>query len=191
VVAIRRSARTLIDLGLVEGESDTSAWSPYLMRVILNATLRRDETWGGRLERFLESTDALYEPAALPRYDVFISFASVDFIAASNLSLQLKSRGHRCFLANSTIRAGQLWADELRDALQTSRGVVVVASAHTVESTWVLGEIGAAWAIGIPLLLGTIDAAQELVSPVRALGTECLPLADLDGLSARIAGWRS
>lgn len=157
VYVIPRSATSLADLGLAERDDDADDESGdldvFLARELAYHRVRLDETWGPRLERFLTGPDAAFEPDPLPVYDAFISFTSPDFLVASELTLQLQARDVRCFLANTTISAGSLWNDEIRLALHASRRFVLVASGHVARSSWVMSEVGAAWVLGLPIVV--------------------------------------
>jgi hypothetical protein len=152
---VPRSATSLVELELIEPGKDASGSELNLHRMHFFAyhSVRLDPDWGPRLNRFLAGPDALFEPDPLPIYDAFVSFSTADFLSASNLALTLEKQGARCFLANTSISAGSLWNDELRVALKASRRLVLVASGQAAESSWVLSEIGAAWMLGLPIIV--------------------------------------
>jgi hypothetical protein len=157
IFVVPRTVRSIEGLELAETDHEsntsTSELDFYKVRLLAFQTVRLDETWGSRLNTFLEGPDALFVPDPLPLYKAFISFSSVDFLQASQLALELTERGIRCFLANTSISAGSLWNDELRVALRASRCLVLLASGASAESSWVLSEVGAAWILDIPILL--------------------------------------
>jgi hypothetical protein len=152
---VPKSATSLVELELIKPGKDTSGSEPNLNRLQFFAyhSVRLNSTYGPRLSRFLAGPDALFEPDPLPIYDAFVSFSTADFLPASNLALTLENQGTRCFLANTSISAGSLWNDELRVALKASRRLVLVASGQAAESSWVLSEIGAAWMLGLPIIV--------------------------------------
>jgi TIR domain len=151
---VPKSATSLVELKLIEPSKDASGELDLaLLRMVAYNAVRLDSTYGPRLSRFLAGPDALFEPDPLPIYDAFVSFSTADFLSASNLALTLENQGVRCFLANTSISAGSLWNDELRVALKASRRLVLVASGQAAESSWVLSEIGAAWMLGLPIIV--------------------------------------
>jgi TIR domain len=151
---IPSSATSLFDLKLKPSkDAEDSDLDLFSLRLFAYNTVRLDSTYGPRLLRFLEGPDSLFEPDPIPLYDAFVSFSTADFLSASSIALSLERKGTRCFLANTSISAGSLWNDELRVALRASRRLVLVASGQAAESSWVLSEIGAAWMLGLPIIV--------------------------------------
>jgi hypothetical protein len=179
---IPKSATSLVELKLEPSEdASDSELNLGLLRLVAYNTVRLDSTYGPRLGRFLAGPDTLFEPDPLPIYDAFVSFSTADFLSASNLALTLENQGARCFLANTSISAGSLWNDELRLALRASRRLVLIASGQAAESSWVLSEIGAAWMLGLPIIVVPTGDVPWVPSPL--LDREQVRLVQYDDIA--------
>jgi hypothetical protein len=116
---------------------------------------------------------------------VFISHASSDQVYARKLRNLLVQRASENVFLTEDLNAGGKWQDKLRDALSRADVVVAILTPASVHSSWVLHEIGAAWALGkpiipvvsrrdvlnhIPISLENIQAIhlQEVESPANA-----------------------
>lgn len=138
------------------------------MRLGIRWSLTKDDTYGPRVKRFLRSPDATREAAPLLRYDAFISHSALDAPFAAAFVGELRRLDVTCFLAEITLTAGRLWADELRGALLSSRVGVILLTPKSVASAWVHAEVGAMWALRrrvVPVLVGLTpdDVPSSLV----------------------------
>lgn len=86
------------------------------------------------------------------RYDVFISYSSVDQKIAEGVCAYLEQLGIRCFVAYRDIPRGVVWATAIVKALEQSRMMVVLFSKHFNDSTQVEREIELASDMQLPLL---------------------------------------
>lgn len=75
------------------------------------------------------------------KYDVFISYSSLDQKVVEGLCAHLESHKIRCFVAYRDIPRGVVWAKAIVDALDESRMMVVVFSDHFNNSDQVDREI--------------------------------------------------
>ena len=75
------------------------------------------------------------------RYDVFISYSSLDQKVAEGICAYLEQQKIRCFVAYRDIPAGVPWAKAIADALDDSRMMVVVFSGDFNRSEQVDREI--------------------------------------------------
>lgn len=73
--------------------------------------------------------------------DIFLSHASRDAELARSLCAQLESRGLRCWIAPRNIAAGGHYAEAIEQALQQSRGLVLLLSEAGLGSGHVLREL--------------------------------------------------
>lgn len=103
-----------------------------------------------------------------PDFDVFISYASRDSAIANELRNDLQKNDLKCFMAEKDIQAAMEWQDSIRDALKGSKRVLVLLTPRSINRPWVLIEIGAAWALGKPLIPTLFQVtAKELFDPIR------------------------
>lgn len=86
------------------------------------------------------------------RYDVFLSYSTVnkdqvrviyDFLVSKKLSV---------FMSEKKIQPSSNWEEVIRDALTSSRLLCVVASPESLESDWVKTEADSAWLLKTPIL---------------------------------------
>ncbi|MGE5216884.1 MAG: TIR domain-containing protein [Chloroflexota bacterium] len=109
--------------------------------------------------------------------DIFISYANEDRDSAARLAARLESVGWRVWW-DRRIPAGRTWRAVLADALSDTRSMVVLWSAHSVESPWVAEEAEEARRLGktlVPILI-------ERVEPPMGFRTiQAADLAEWDG----------
>jgi nucleoside 2-deoxyribosyltransferase len=79
--------------------------------------------------------------------NVFLSYAKADKAIAEQLAQKLKGSGIELPVLSNDIRSGEEIGEVLRKALQGSDAVVVVLSDASVDSAFVMAELGAAMAL--------------------------------------------
>ena len=77
-------------------------------------------------------------------HDVFVSYSSQDQATALAVVNALESSGVRCWMAPRDIRAGDVWAQAIVDAISSARALVLVFSAGANRSGHVANEVDAA-----------------------------------------------
>lgn len=86
------------------------------------------------------------------RYDVFISYSSIDQKIAEGVCAYLEQQGIRCFVAYRDIPRGVVWAEAIVEALDQSRMMVVLFSKNFNDSKQVNREIELASNLNMPIL---------------------------------------
>jgi len=76
--------------------------------------------------------------------DIFISYSTKDERIARFLQQHLTNESMSVFLASASLQPGQLWSEEVLNALRTSSWVLFLASRVACSSAWVQQELGAA-----------------------------------------------
>lgn len=124
-----------------------------------------------------------------PTNDVFLSYSAQDSEAALQIKDALAQRGVRCFMAERSIGPGEKWENRLRGELRSAREVLVLFTAHSVDSKWVLTELGAAWALDKPVVPCTRGvSAAALPGPAQTFQARSVESPnDLKELSEEIA----
>ena len=92
-------------------------------------------------------------------FDVFLSYASTDQIEADQIYEAIERAGGKVFLAGKNLRPGDDFAEEIRNALWSSREVWLLVSPNSLKSDWVISEWGAAWALRkriVPILFDAL-----------------------------------
>ena len=74
------------------------------------------------------------------RWNVFLSYRSVDRAWVLNLYDVLRELGHKVFLDQTALKPGDQLVKELQDALKTSQAGILVWSSATQDSDWVQRE---------------------------------------------------
>ena len=121
------------------------------------------------LKNFLASKGTQFKPRPLPTDDVFISYAEEDESVAEEMLGLLQARDLKCFMATKNIQSGMLWKEQIRDALNTSRSVLLLLTRNSVASQWVMCEAFAFWALRKPIVPAYMFAS---LSDIPALITE-------------------
>ena len=125
-----------------------------------------------RVKKFMASPDVNVEGVPVARHDVFLSYSTKDKDIASGLLGDLQHAGLTCFTAEQGLHAGVVWTQSLRDAIGSSRIGLLLLTPHSMQSSWVMCEVGALWALGkpiVPALIGaTIADAPDILTAFQA-----------------------
>lgn len=73
-------------------------------------------------------------------HDIFLSYSTKDRERLQPLFNALENRGWSVFWDHRTIEIGDHWSKKINHAIRTSKCVLVVWSANSIESEWVLEE---------------------------------------------------
>jgi hypothetical protein len=74
------------------------------------------------------------------RWNVFLSYRSVNRAWVLNLYDVLRELGHKVFLDQTALKPGDQLVKELQDALKTSQAGILIWSSATQDSDWVQRE---------------------------------------------------
>lgn len=117
-------------------------------------------------------------------FDVFISYSRKDYPFASKIADLLEINGVSCFLDKSGISGGDDFVNVICTAIQDSRLVLVLASTHAYESSYVPNEINYALSHKKRILPYIIDSSippdsfQFLLSTVHWINVQDVPAGD-------------
>jgi hypothetical protein len=111
---------------------------------------------------------------------VFIRQAAVDNILARKIRILLKSSFDAYVSTTEDLSAGEDWESQLRKELSDSDYIVALLSPQSVRSTFVLHDLGAAWALGKPIisLITRRDVLNTIPVPVDE--SQMIELTDID-----------
>lgn len=111
---------------------------------------------------------------------VFISHSDVDMVAARKLRNLLVHRVNAHVFTTEDFSAGEKWESKLRDQLSAADVVVVLLTPTSVHSNWVLHEIGAAWALGKPIV--PVITRRDVLNnmPVSLTNAQAIHLTDVE-----------
>jgi len=79
---------------------------------------------------------------------IFLSYAAADREYARKLRSLLSRRSNLQIFTPEALSAGEDWVSKLKDEISQCDIFVVLLSSSSVNSEWVLSELGAAWALG-------------------------------------------
>jgi TIR domain len=111
---------------------------------------------------------------------VFISHAAVDNILARKVRNLLRSTFEANVSTTEDLSAGEDWESHLRRELAASDYVVALLAPQAVRSTFVLQDLGAAWALGKPIisLITRRDVLNSI--PLSVNESQMIELTDVD-----------
>lgn len=111
---------------------------------------------------------------------IFLSYATADRVYAHKLQSLLSQRPNVRIFTTETLSAGEDWQSRLKDELSQCDVFLVLLSPNSVDSKWVLHELGAAWAIDKPIV--PIVTHPEVFSkiPVMLSQTQFVEIKDLE-----------
>lgn len=111
---------------------------------------------------------------------IFMSYTAADHVHAHKLRDLLSQRPNVRIFTTEMLSAGEDWQSKLKDELSKCDVFVVLLSPNAVDSKWVLHELGAAWAIGKPII--PIVTLPEVFSkiPMRLSHLQFFEIKDLE-----------
>lgn len=80
-----------------------------------------------------------------PAYQVFVSHATADKWIATTFCEKIDAIGATSFRDDRDINGGDSIPQAIRTEIQVSRELVVLLTPDSIERSWVLLEVGAAW----------------------------------------------
>jgi hypothetical protein len=126
------------------------------------------------------STESLHQ--SVPR--IFVSHAASDTVLARKIRRLLKSSFDANVSTMDDLSAGENWESLLRQQLSNADYVVAILSPQSVRSTFVLHDLGAAWALGKPVipLFTRRDVLNSI--PMAVLESQMIEVSDLENPEA-------
>jgi nucleoside 2-deoxyribosyltransferase len=97
---------------------------------------------------------------------VFLSHSSADVAFARKLRNLLFERANAQVFTDEDLSAGEDWITKLRLELDVADVVVALLTPASVDSKWVLHEIGAAWALEKPIV--SVITRRDLLNKMPA-----------------------
>jgi nucleoside 2-deoxyribosyltransferase len=83
---------------------------------------------------------------------VFIIHSDADMVFARHVRNLLVYRANAQVFTAEDLNAGEKWQSKLRNELSSADVVVALLTPNSLASSWVLQEIGAAWALKKPII---------------------------------------
>lgn len=109
---------------------------------------------------------------------IFASYSSEDRWFATLLLDRLANHPHVSVFATQNLSAAGDYRRRLKEELRAAGAFVVLLSPRSVRSNWVLYELGAAWALGTPIVAVLTDPAVRSKIPVEAHQLSVVHIAD-------------
>jgi nucleoside 2-deoxyribosyltransferase len=111
---------------------------------------------------------------------VFISHSNVDAVFARHVRNLLVQRLNAQVFTTEDLSAGEKWQSKLRNELSSTDVVVALLTPQSADDSWVLHEIGAAWALEKPIIpvITRRDVLNKM--PASLERSHVIELADVD-----------
>jgi len=102
---------------------------------------------------------------------IFLSYAAADKEYAHKLYNLLSQHSDFYIFTLEMLSAGEDWESKLKDEISKSDIFIVLLSSKSVNSNWVLHELGAAWALNKPIIPVVIhpDVFLQIPLPLRQM----------------------
>jgi hypothetical protein len=104
---------------------------------------------------------------------VFISYASRDEGTALEFRKRLQKANILSFCAANDLKAGDDWQESIRNAITQCSEIILLVDPESVQSDWVLLEVGAGWALGkriTPILIrGSVDLLPDALKRLHCV----------------------
>ncbi len=104
---------------------------------------------------------------------VFFSYAMADYTDAQKLLNALSKQPNIQVFTTQALSAGENWMPKLQQALSECDLFVVLLSPDSLDSNWVLSEIGAAWGLNKPIIpvMTQPELQDKLPSVLRGISS--------------------
>ncbi|MFI4994331.1 MAG: SUMF1/EgtB/PvdO family nonheme iron enzyme [Hyphomicrobiales bacterium] len=117
----------------------------------------------------------------MPEMFLFVSHVSEDRAAAKEIVDELERRGVRCWIAPRDVRPGRPYDDEIANAIEASRAMLLIFSEHCNASDYIRREVTVAGESHKVVIPFRIENAQ----PKHGLRVRLSDLHWLDGFASR------
>jgi TIR domain len=109
---------------------------------------------------------------------VFLSYSKKDADFAMQVRDVISELEVRTFI-HGDLSAGENWPEKLRSEIRSADLVIALVTPHTLNSSWMNQELGAAWVLKKPIL--AIESRKDLISrlPLKFSGSVLAKLNDL------------
>jgi hypothetical protein len=113
----------------------------------------------------------------MSKRSVFISYSRRDAGLANKVAGALERLGYDALDPGRNLQPGDDWRKAIQAAIKRSDAVILVASPHTLDSSWSLYEVGMAEALGktVMVLLPNTHSVTELPADIASS-----PIVELD-----------
>jgi hypothetical protein len=114
------------------------------------------------------------------RIKIFLSHASADMVLGRKVRSLISQNFNAQVFATEDLSAGEKWETKLRNELSTADVVVALLTPGSIASSWVLQEIGAAWALRKPII--PLVTRREVLNsmPISLEPYQAIELAGVD-----------
>lgn len=112
--------------------------------------------------------------------NVFLSYSSKDRLYAEKILSLLAQKPKIRVFTDKMLSAGEDWESRLKEEISRSDLFLVLISSNSVNSKWVLHELGAAWAIDKPIISITINPELKSQIPLLLTKDQLINFEDLD-----------
>lgn len=118
------------------------------------------------------------------KFSVFLSYSSADQELADKVRHYLVSYLDARVFTQDSLSIGERWEDRLRDEISSSKIFVVILSPHSLGSSWMRWELGAAWGLEKPVLSVCAEPSFSAKLPVELENVKYVGPKDFDNPTA-------
>jgi len=112
---------------------------------------------------------------------IFLSYTRADRDDGQKLGRLLsQQRPNLRIFTTDTLSAGEDWRSRLKDELTQCDLFIVILSPNSIDSDWVLQELGAAWAIDKPIIPVVTQPGLLTRIPVDLKDVQVVELKDIE-----------
>src|SRR3990172_6614894 len=115
--------------------------------------------------------NTIYQEKSKQTTRIFLSYVAADREYAHKLHNLLSQHSDLYIFTLEMLSAGDNWESKLKDEISKSDIFIVLLSSRSVNSNWVLHELGAAWALNKPIIPVVIhgDVFSQIPLPLRQM----------------------
>ncbi len=111
---------------------------------------------------------------------IFLGYAAANRTDARKLRSLLSKRPDLRIFTTETLSAGEDWESKLKGEISQCEVFMVLLSPNSVDSRWVLHELGAAWALDKPILAVVTDPEVVSKIPLKLRRVDIVQIKDLE-----------
>lgn len=127
----------------------------------LPSHLKRVKLYPKASPLFPELIEKLNKKSTQISNDIFISYSYKNQVEAEKLRDELERFNFRCFLSSDKLKSGDPLDIEIKQAIKNSKEICLIYSHDSSNSSWVLHEWSAAWALDKRCVVMLLDIEQS------------------------------
>ncbi len=173
VIAVSRRSAVEFNGDTLTGDRAVAAVTQWIANILYAQRNDQDDPISRRYARYLQSWAWQFEPTPITRMDVGLTYHEADSEAGIRLVDLLTAQGLQCSVRVASQDGSCTMDENSSSPAEDGRALVILISEATRNDPWMAYDIGAAWALGIPVvpvLIGTWDTEPpNILAPYQRL----------------------